>query len=140
MGYEPQRSGGGVVAVLDSGKPGKNPSAAERTWTPCLMMRTPARLSSQVAKSAHTCGHDTHTSMLLGAAKLLMDNKDNLAGGKVKFMFQPGEEGHGGGHKWWRLAFWKPPCKMLLGFHSFAGLDVPTGHVVYSPGPAMALL
>ena len=36
---------------------------------------------------------------LLGAAKLLMDNKDNLAGGKVKFMFQPGEEGHGGGHK-----------------------------------------
>ena len=139
MGYEPQECGGGVVAVLDSGKPGK--TLLLRADMDALPMDEDSgeAFSSQVAKSAHTCGHDTHTSMLLGAAKLLMDNKDNLAGGKVKFMFQPGEEGHGGGHKMVEAGVLENPhVDAAMGFHSFAGLDVPTGHVVYSPGPAMA--
>ena len=43
----------------------------------------------------HACGHDTHTAMLVGAAKLLAAHRDDLAG-RVLFMFQPGEEGHHG--------------------------------------------
>ena len=39
----------------------------------------------------HACGHDVHTAMALGAAKILADNKDKLEG-RVKFIFQPGEE------------------------------------------------
>src|SRR6266436_1686441 len=43
----------------------------------------------------HACGHDAHTAMLVQAVHLLHRHRDELAG-TVKFMFQPGEEGHGG--------------------------------------------
>jgi hippurate hydrolase len=51
--------------------------------------------SSQSEGSMHACGHDTHTAMLVGAAKLLAAQRVDLAG-RVLFMFQPGEEGNHG--------------------------------------------
>ena len=51
--------------------------------------------SSKVEDTMHACGHDTHTAMLVGAARLLSARKDELPG-RVLFMFQPGEEGHHG--------------------------------------------
>jgi hippurate hydrolase len=51
--------------------------------------------ASRTSEAMHACGHDAHTAMLVGAARLLAAHRDELAG-NVRFMFQPGEEGSGG--------------------------------------------
>ena len=50
---------------------------------------------SRIEGRAHTCGHDAHTAMLVGAARMLAARREEFAG-TVRFMFQPGEEGMGG--------------------------------------------
>lgn len=50
---------------------------------------------SEIDGRAHACGHDAHTAMLVGAARILANRRDDFAG-NVRFMFQPGEEGMGG--------------------------------------------
>ena len=56
---------------------------------------TGLEFASQVPNAMHACGHDSHCSMLVGAARALSARKDKLPG-TVVFMFQPGEEGHHG--------------------------------------------
>ena len=85
----------GIVALLDGGKPG--PTVLLRGDMDALPMPedTGLEFESKVEGAMHACGHDTHTAMLVGAAKLLTAHKADLAG-RVLFMFQPGEEGFGG--------------------------------------------
>ncbi len=56
---------------------------------------TDVPFKSRITNAMHACGHDAHTAMLASAVRLLHQNRDRLAG-TVKFMFQPGEEGHFG--------------------------------------------
>lgn len=91
LGYEPRRmSGAGVVATL--GKPGGK-TILLRADMDALPMKEESGLAfAAKGEAAHTCGHDLHTAMLLGAAKLLKEHESEL-NGCVKLMFQPDEEG-----------------------------------------------
>lgn len=82
----------GVVGVLDSGKPGK--TLMLRADMDCLEVQelTDCPWKSETPGQMHACGHDAHTSMLLGAAKILSEHRDEFCG-KIKFVFQPSEEG-----------------------------------------------
>lgn len=60
-----------------------------------LQEETGLEFASEVAGAMHACGHDTHVAMLLAAARLLLDRRDELAG-RALLMFQPGEEGYHG--------------------------------------------
>ncbi len=57
--------------------------------------RTGLDFASRIGGAMHACGHDLHSAMLVGAARLLSERQADLPG-SVVFMFQPGEEGHGG--------------------------------------------
>ena len=84
-----------VVATLDGARPG--PTIILRGDMDALPMHEDTGLdfASQRDDTMHACGHDLHTTMLVTAAKLLSSRQADLAG-SVRFMFQPGEEGHHG--------------------------------------------
>ncbi len=84
-----------VVAVIDGARPG--PTILLRADMDALPLQedTDLDFASAIDGVMHACGHDTHVAMLLGAARLLVERRDRLAG-RVLLMFQPGEEGwHG---------------------------------------------
>lgn len=88
----------GAIAILKGAKPGK--SALLRGDMDALPMQEETGLdfASTIPGRMHACGHDTHTAMLAGAARLIAARQSELAG-EVRFMFQPGEEGfHGARH------------------------------------------
>jgi len=84
-----------VTAVLRGGRPG--PTVLLRGDMDALPVTESTGLphASRVPGAMHACGHDLHTAMLAGAARLLSARRDELAG-NVIFMFQPGEESFGG--------------------------------------------
>jgi amidohydrolase len=85
----------GIAAVLDGGRPG--PTVLLRGDMDALPLHedTDIDCTSRIDGCMHACGHDTHTAMLVGAARLLSARRDDIPG-RVLFMFQPGEEGHHG--------------------------------------------
>jgi len=80
----------GAVAVLNAGKQGR--SVLLRGDMDALPMpeETGLEFASTVPGRMHACGHDTHTAMLAGAARILAGRAEALPG-EVRFMFQPGE-------------------------------------------------
>jgi amidohydrolase len=84
-----------ITAVLRGARPGKTVLLRGDMDALPVTERSGVPYASTVAGAMHACGHDLHTAMLAGAAKLLSARQQELAG-NIIFMFQPGEEGPGG--------------------------------------------
>ncbi|MFC7484806.1 M20 family metallopeptidase [Luedemannella flava] len=88
-----------IVAVLRGGRPtgSDRPAILLRADMDALPIdeKTDLPYASTEAGKMHACGHDLHTAMLIGAARLLAERRGELSG-DVVFMFQPGEEGDAG--------------------------------------------
>lgn len=140
LGLEPVDLGmdTGVVAVLRGGRPGI--TVALRADIDAIEQQEPAGngVVSEYPGIMHACGHDFHTACLYGAAKILAECRDNLAG-NVVFLFQPAEEITQGaaamiGHGLWEKLPVKPDC--LFGQHSRP--EIPCGQIGIVPGAIMA--
>jgi len=139
----------GVVAILDSGKAG--PVVALRADIDGLPITETSGVAfaSKVTTTyngnevgvMHACGHDTHAAMLMGAAKVLVAMKDQLKG-KVKFIFQPAEEGAPSGESGGAELMVQqgvldsPKVDVIFGIHINSQTDV--GTIKYRAGGIMA--
>ena len=98
LGYEPKEiCESGIVATIEGPKPGKT-FLLRADMDALPMEETPNCDFASKNGAMHSCGHDMHTAMLLGAAKLLRQNQDQIEG-TVKLVFQPDEEGFTGAKK-----------------------------------------
>ncbi len=139
MGLEVHRGlgGTGVVAVIDSGKPGM--SIGLRADMDALPMDEQNELEyrSQRPGVAHTCGHDGHTSALLGTARYLVAHPP--AGGRVVLIFQPAEEGGRGAIRMIEDGlFERFPCDEVYAFHNMPLLGA--GRASVRPGATLQSL
>lgn len=124
----------GVVALLEGAKPG-----------PVLMLRADMDAlpvteenefdyRSQNVGVMHACGHDAHMAMLLVAARILSENKADIAG-TVKFVFQPNEEIAGAIHMIEDGVLENPAVDAVMGIHIWT--PVASGKIAITPGPVM---
>lgn len=124
----------GIVATLEGG--GEGPAIGLRADMDALPIREETGLpfASETDGRMHACGHDGHTSMLVGAAHALSGMKDRL-NGTVKFIFQPAEEGGGGGKVMVEEGAAEGVAS-IFALHLWPGL--PFGTVASKGGPIMA--
>ena len=125
----------GVVGVLRKGT--GTATVGLRADMDCLAMDEETNLPhrSQIPGRMHACGHDGHTTMLLGAAKYLAEQGN--FDGTVNFIFQPGEEGAGGALAMLEdRLFERFPCDRIYCMHNWPSL--PVGQFAIAPGPALA--
>lgn len=128
----------GVVGYLQGGRPG--PTVALRADIDAIAQQEPTDngVVSENPGAMHACGHDFHTTCLLGAARLLSERREELAG-NVVFLFQPAEEVTKGAkamidHGLWEKLPQKPDY--LFGLHTRPEIDC--GNVAVVPGGIMA--
>jgi amidohydrolase len=127
--------GTGVVGVLRSGSGTRRIGLRADMDALPIEETTNLPYRSRNTGKMHACGHDGHTTMLLGAARYLAETRN--FDGTVHFIFQPGEEGIGGALAMLNDGlFERFPCDFIYGMHNRPG--APIGHFAITPGAAMA--
>ncbi len=126
----------GLVGILNgTGGPGRRIGLRADMDALPIQEITNLPWRSTVAGKMHACGHDGHTTMLLGAARYLAENRGFK--GTAVFVFQPAEEGLGGARSMIaEKLFERFPCDEIYGLHNSPDLD--PGQISIFPGPAMA--
>ncbi|WP_336812083.1 M20 aminoacylase family protein [Bosea sp. MMO-172] len=126
----------GVIGILHgTGGPGRRIGLRADMDALPIQEITNLPWRSTVAGKMHACGHDGHTTMLLGAARYLAENRGFK--GTAVFVFQPAEEGLGGARSMIaEKLFERFPCDEIYGLHNSPDLD--PGQISIFPGPAMA--
>jgi len=101
--------------------------------------RTGLDYASKIDGAMHACGHDLHTAMLAGAARLLSGRRGDLAG-SVVFMFQPGEEGYGGARYMIEEGVLDAAGQRAVAAYALhvSSAQLPIGVCSSRPGPMMA--
>ena len=138
MGYEPKECGKAGLTVLAGGKkPGK--VFMIRGDMDALPMQEEADIDFPSTNGKmHACGHDMHTTMMLGAARLLKAHEDEIEG-TVKLDFQPAEEIFEGSHDMIEAGLLKnPDVDAALMIHVMAGMPMSAGTVIVSDGSVSA--
>jgi amidohydrolase len=127
--------GAGIVGVLRSGNGPRSVGLRADMDALPIHEQTGAAHKSRTSGVMHACGHDGHTTMLLGAARYLAETRQ--FNGTVNFIFQPGEEGAGGALAMLADGLLERfPSDELYGLHNRPGM--PVGHFSITPGTAMA--
>jgi hippurate hydrolase len=126
----------GVVGTLHGKRPGQR-AVGLRADMDALFIHEQNDFEHRSANQGkmHACGHDGHTTMLLGAAKKLAADPDFA--GTVHFIFQPAEEGEAGARAMIDDGLFKQfPCDVVYGMHNMPGIEA--GTFAITPGPMMA--
>src|SRR6201996_3540343 len=125
----------GVVGVLRNGNGQASVGLRADMDALPILEATDLPYASQNPGRMHACGHDGHTTMLLGAAKYLAETRN--FNGTVNFIFQPAEEGIGGALAMLQDGlFSRFPCDAVFGMHNRPGL--PVGKFITGPGARAA--
>lgn len=129
-------AGTGVVGILKGKEDGKVVALRADIDALSVNEETDLAYSSKVPGMMHACGHDAHASMLLGAAKVLSEIKDEIKG-TVKFIFQPAEEIASGAKTMIKEGVLEnPKVDGIFGMHIWS--DVKVGQVAIDEGAVMA--
>ena len=127
----------GIVAVIRGRTDKRGRTVGLRADMDALPMQEANEFAHRSTKPGlmHGCGHDGHTTMLLGAARALAASRD--FDGTVNLIFQPGEEGYAGARAMIEDGlFNRFPCDAVFAMHNWPGL--PPGTIAVRPGPMMA--
>ena len=128
----------GVVGILRRGSGGRSIGLRADMDALPVHEKNDFRHGSTQHGRMHACGHDGHTTLLLGAARYLAENRDRLDfEGTVHFIFQPAEESEGGARVMIDDGLFRQfPMDAVFALHNWPG--IPVGEMAVSPGPVMA--